>query len=83
VQEDPEPVADSNHQMLYQRRLVLLAVPFGIDRGRNSRCFRRLSRWISHGAAAAASQPSIGTLSKPKARRGRGSTGNHKVNDWD
>ena len=40
-----------------------------------SRYFRRLSRWISHGAAAAASQPSIGRLSKPKAKSGGGAWG--------
>ena len=34
-----------------------------------SRCLRRLSRWISHGAAAAASHQNAGRLSKPKARR--------------
>ncbi len=44
-----------------------------------SRYFRRLSRWISHGAAAAASQPSIGRLSKPKANSGAGNMGGKRT----
>ena len=79
-------IASSSHCSNSSRRVCrrTAASRYSIAAHDISRYFRRLQRWIRIGAAAAASQPSIGRLAKPKAksgRRGRVESGEWRVNN--
>ena len=65
-------IASSSHCSSSSRRVCRLtaASRYSIAAQDISRYLRRLQQWIRIGAAAAASQPSIGRLASPKAKSG-------------